>query len=177
MPIINRTGRLLTEKNINNNSIVLINPFNPTINSKIPNVRFLSGVPAFLRPFSLLMATQTGYGTRPVGCRDGSRYVQGCWGFLPWKSRGFCFLFLCFESYKMSMSCLICRCFFPKTVNIVGIQNFGIYKHIINKCSRRFSWFFLGILVSPKIKIYGFGKKGPVQKYRNHRNEEFRALP
>ena len=35
-----------------------------------------------------------------------------------------------------------------------------------------FSRFSLGILVPPKIKIVGLGRKGLVQKYRDHRNEE-----
>ena len=36
---------------------------------------FGNGVPeVFEKP-------QTGYGTTSVGCRAGSRYVEGCWGF------------------------------------------------------------------------------------------------
>ena len=34
----------------------------------------------------------------------------------------------------------------------------------------------LGVLVSPKINIIGVGRKGTVQKFRNHGNEEFGAL-
>ena len=34
-----------------------------------------------LKPIVGYETTQTGYGTSSVGCRGGSRYVEGCWGF------------------------------------------------------------------------------------------------
>ena len=60
-----------------------------------------------------------------------------------------------------------------------GFEKFwGLWaKQYVLKRFQRFSWFCLGVLVSPKIKVIGFGRKVPVQKSRNHENEEFEFLP
>ena len=40
-----------------------------------------------------------------------------------------------------------------------------------------FSWIIWSVLVSPKIKINGFGAQGHARKCRNHRNEGLEGSP
>ena len=40
--------------------------------------------------------------------------------------------------------------------------------HICPGCSQNFSWFFLGVLASPKINKVGFGSRWHVKSLRNH---------
>ena len=63
-------------------------PCRPTIQRQLLNV-FLRNLHERLPPPNKFVqsknrgygSTQIGYGTTPVGCRDGSRYCEGCWGF------------------------------------------------------------------------------------------------
>ena len=43
--------------------------------------------------------TKTGYGTTPVWCRGGSRYVEGCRGFLYLQIEKFCRIYQMFISW------------------------------------------------------------------------------
>ena len=63
---------------------------------------------------------------------------------------------------------------FSEIVNISDFRNFEIETIFFkNGIFLRFE----GVLVSPKIDNIGFGARGHVQKSRNHKDEEFAALP
>ena len=76
-----------------------------------------------LRPFGTQckqhMTTHSGYGTTPVWCRGGTRYVEGCWGFLTWKWKSFC------RIYQISISCFL--------------KHMKFISKIVNKCLQVFS--------------------------------------
>ena len=65
---------------------------------------------------------------------------------------------------------------FPKLTR-KDFQNCEIYKKICFKRPTDCSRLFLGVLVSPKIKLIDFGAQGHVPKPRNHRNEGLGVLP
>ena len=56
--------------------------------------------------------------------------------------------------------------------NILIFIKIICFKHVWG-----FSWFVLGVLVSPKKEIVGFGARGHVQKSRNHINQCVEVLP
>ena len=66
---------------------------------------------------------------------------------------------------------------FSKIDKSLEFPNFESYRILFFFYVRGCFLSFLAILVSPKIKVVGFGKKGHFQKSLNHRNEEFEVLP
>ena len=65
---------------------------------------------------------------------------------------------------------------FPKSSTRLSFKVLRFVKNVFRQ-----TWFCirLGIfgVVSPRIQMVGVGAQGQVQKSRNHRNEEFEALP
>ena len=51
----------------------------PEYEKELQKWTLFGSMPGGLRE-ALTIKFQTGYGTTPVGCRGGSRYVEGCWG-------------------------------------------------------------------------------------------------
>ena len=65
---------------------------------------------------------------------------------------------------------------FSKFDKVLGLPIFDIYNNICKRAPGIYSIVF-GVLVSQKINNIGFGARGHVRKSRNHRNDEFEALP
>ena len=133
----------------------------------------------------------------------GIRGFRGFWfsvfldfqsGFLDFQSVLVSWLFvLCFQvsrMYQISISCFleeidliskICKILVDGTAGLIGTRLFEMFKLLDfqNPEIHKNTIFdlFLGVLVSPKMKIVGFGARGHVQKSRNHRNEGFEVLP
>ena len=130
---------------------------------------------------------------RVVGCRGGSQYVEGYWGFPYLKITKF-LDFLVSKNYQISISCFledidpicriskknlrrvggICRRLSFRKMSAFWVSNILRFTNIIClQISRDFRYLW----VPPKIKIFDFGGCGRVQKSRNHRNEGFLFLP
>ena len=132
---------------------------------------------------------------RVVGCRGGSRYVEGCCGFPYLKIESFlASKFHCFKvskfpnvngsTFQISKVPKFQCCKLLKVQNYIVSNMCGAHFSNLSKLSNSqtyrnnmcanylgIAWTIWSVLVSSKINHIGFGARGHVRKFRNQRND------